>query len=416
MQTNRLIAQGNDDWLFRTEVDLDTNFALDDSVYAGLGRLARALGTRGVQVVLVDLPRRGLLASNHLLPADRARYDARAALVNYRRNLQRFRDAGFIVPDYGKLIDQPDGTEYFFRRDGHWTPDGARRTAELIAQTIKTLPVYAKLHKKSFTTKRQGLSRHPGVLSIVAAQICGGNYPGEVASSYATASDDNNLFGDDALPEIALVGTSFSATGTYHFAGFLQQALQAEVLNTALSGGNLDGALTQYLPSDTFQENPPKILLWEFAHYQTAAVNSSQLRRLLPLVNNGCAGKNALLENEVKLSPDEGLTEVLFNGGGKILSVPSRELVVDLQFADPTVSEIIAESWYLDGRHEALRVHMNDFTRANGRFALEMNHDPDYAGQPLIDLRVQIVTPIAAATSVKASLCRNTPPVSKRKA
>jgi hypothetical protein len=50
---------------------------------------------------------------------------------------------------------------------------------------------------------------------------------------------------------------------------------------------------------------------------------------------------------------------------------------------------------------------MNDYTRANGRFALELNRTPDYAAQPLIDFRVQVVTPLAAKTAVTAQLCRD---------
>jgi alginate biosynthesis protein AlgX len=407
MTSNRLTIQGRDDWLFRTEVDLDTQFTLDEGVYAGLARLVKSLKAHGTQVLLLDLPRRGLLTAEQLLPADRSRYDARAALANYRRVLQRFRDIGFIVPDYGQLADKPDGTEYFFHRDGHWTPEGARRTADLIADTVKALPMYAGLRKKTFVTKRQGLQRHPGVLAIVASQICGGNYPAEVVQGYSTAPDESKLFDEDPLPEITLVGTSFSATSAYHFAGFLQQALQTDVLNAALTGGNFDGALMQYLPSEAFQKSPPKLMIWEFAHPQIAAVNPSQLRRLLPLVHNGCVDKEPLLQNEVKISSDDGLTEVLFNGGGRILSAPSRELVVDLQFADPAVSEVLTEAWYLDGRHEALRVRLNDYTRANGRFAIELNRTHDYAEQPLIDFRVQIVTRLAGPTSVTARLCRD---------
>lgn len=406
MVSNRLTIRGKDDWLFRTEVDLDTQFTLDDGVYAGLARLVQALEARGTQVLLMDLPRRGLLTANELLPADRARYDAKTALANYRRALQRFRDIGFIVPDYGRLIEHADGTEYFFRRDGHWTPDGARRTAELIAETVKALPLYAKLRKKTFTTKRQGLQRHPGVLSIVASQICGGHYPAEVVDGYTTTPVESNPFDDDPIPEIALVGTSFSASPAYHFAGFLQQALQTDLLNTAIAGGNFDGALTQYLPSETFQQSPPKLIIWEFAHAQIAVANASQLRRLIPLIDNGCAGKDVLLQNEVPMSPDDALTEVLFNGGGRIDPTPSRELIVDLQFADPAVAEILGEAWYLDGKHELLRVRMNDYTRANGRFAIELNRAPDYGAQPLIDFRVQVVTPLAGKTSVTAQLCR----------
>jgi alginate biosynthesis protein AlgX len=407
MTANRVTIQGTEDWLFRTEVDLDTEFTVTDGLYAALARMVERLNARGTQVLLLDLPRRGLLTADKLQSADRSRYDPRVALANYRKVLQQFRDIGFIVPDYGRLVEKADGTEYFFRRDGHWTPDGARRTADLIADAIKDSPLYGRLRKKSFVTKRVGLQRHPGVLSIVASQICGGHYPAEVVSGYSTAPVESNPFDDDPVPEIALVGTSFSASPAYHFAGFLQQALQADVLNTAIAGGNFDGALTQYLPSETFQLSPPKLLIWEFAHAQIATVNPAQLRRLIPLIDNGCEGKPTLLDNEVSVSTADGLKEVLFNGGDRIIPAKSRELVVDLQFADAAVNEILGEAWYLDGKHELMRVRMNDYTRANGRFALELNRTPEFAEQPLIDFRVQVVTPLQSPTTVAAKLCRN---------
>ena len=59
MTGNRLTIQGTDDWLFRTEVDLDTQFTLDEAVYAGLARMVQSLNARGTQVLLLDLPRRG---------------------------------------------------------------------------------------------------------------------------------------------------------------------------------------------------------------------------------------------------------------------------------------------------------------------------------------------------------------------
>jgi hypothetical protein len=57
-----------------------------------------------------------------------------------------------------------------------------------------------------------------------------------------------------------------------------------------------------------------------------------------------------------------------------------------------------------------VRLRMNDYTRANGRFALELNRTPDFASQPLIDFRVQIVTHLTAPTSVSARLCRDVRP------
>jgi alginate biosynthesis protein AlgX len=408
MTSNRLVIEGTGDWLFRTETDLATDFTVNEAVYADLARMVEALNARGTQVLLVDLPRRGLLAADELLPADRERYDRTAALVNYRRALQRFRDAGFIVPDYGLLAERPDASDYFFHRDGHWTPEGARRSAELIADTVRRLPLFAVLPKKEFTTTAVGQQRHPGVLAIVASQICGGNYPAEVVSGYTTSPEEANPFGDESIPHVAVVGTSFSASPAYHFLGFLQQALQTDVLNTSLPGGNFDGAMTQYLPSELFQESPPKLLIWEFAHPQIAVATPMQMRRLVPLVSNGCASQEALLANDVPLSSGQELTAVLFNGGGKIIAARSRDLIVDLQFEDPAVSEILGEAWYLDGKHEQVRVRMNDFTRANGRFVIELNREPDFARQPLIVFRVQIVTPLSEPTTVSAKLCRQT--------
>ncbi|MEP7246960.1 MAG: alginate biosynthesis protein AlgX, partial [Gammaproteobacteria bacterium] len=410
MRDHRITIQGTGDWLFRTEVDLDTEFAVDEAVYADLSRMVRELNARGTQILLLDLPRRGLLAADKLLPANRERYDRKTTLTNYRRMLQRFRDIGFIVPDYGLLAEQPDGAGYFFHRDGHWTPDGARRTARLIADAVMAQPFYGGLRRKAFKTRQVGQQRHPGVLSIVASQICGGNFPSEVVSGFVTSPSETFPFADEPVPDVTLVGTSFSALPAYHFAGFLQQDLQTDVYNASLSGGNFDGAMTQYLPSAAFQENPPKLLIWEFAHPQIAAATTTQLRRLIPLVENGCIGQEPLLKNEVPVTSGGDFTEVLFNGGGAIISAKSRELVVDLQFADPGIGEILSEIWYLDGKHEVVRVRMNDYTRANGRFVLELNREPDYSEQPLIDFRVQIVTPLSGATSVSATLCRRAEP------
>ncbi len=407
MRDHRLLIQGKDDWLFRTEVDLATKFTVDEATYADLARMVVDLRARGTQVLLIDLPPRGLLAARHLLPRERANYDFAAALASYQQALQRFRDIGFLVPAYDQLAAQTDDTEYYFHRDGHWTPDGARRTAELIAITLKGSPLYASLRRGSFVTRAVGQQRHPGVLSIVAAQICGGSYPSEVVSGYSTAPSENYPFGDEPVPEITLAGTSYSASSAYHFMGFLQTALQADVLNTSIAGGSYDGALMQYLPSDAFQQHPPRLLIWEFSHPQIAAVHRTQMRRLIPLIGNGCVGKAALLASQAKLTPGADFAEVLFNGGEHLIDEKSRNLIVDLQFGDPAVKEIIGEAWYLDGKHELLKVRMNDFTRTNGRFVFELNREPDFAEQPLIDLRVQVVSPLAAATDVSATLCRS---------
>jgi alginate biosynthesis protein AlgX len=229
----------------------------------------------------------------------------------------------------------------------------------------------------------------------------------ETVPGHATERAETDPFGDEPLPEVALVGTSFSAVSAYHFSGFLQTDLQVELINAAIAGGNYGGSLTRYLPSESFQVSPPKLLIWEFTQTQIAAADVTQLRQLIPLVDNGCANKQALIASESKLSSGGDLTDVLFNGGGKLVTAKSRESMVDLQFGNPAVDEILAEAWYLDGKHELLRVRINDYARSNGRFVLELNREPAFAEQPLVDLRVQVITPLPNSTAVSVKLCRH---------
>jgi len=77
----------------------------------------------------------------------------------------------------------------------------------------------------------------------------------------AAKSDDSDLFGDADLPNIALVGTSFSRTSG--FVPFLDYALNTRVASFARDGGGFSTSLVNYLKSPTFKESPPKLIVWE---------------------------------------------------------------------------------------------------------------------------------------------------------
>ena len=408
LKKSRFLIEGQDGWLFVSELDLATDFTPKDPlVYADLARLHQAFKARGTEVVVFARPPRGLVETSRLKPDDRARYNYDAALKAYTEQLQRLREAGFIVPDYSAFANEREGDAFYLRRDVHWKASGARRTAQLIAATIKSLKLDAGLPRKAFETHLIGPGGADGVFSRLATVLCGGQYPKEIVPRYKTvAPESSDLFGDAPQPEVALVGTSFSRTEGYNFAGFLQEFLQTDLLNVAIAGGAFDGALTEYLISDAFQKHPPKILIWEFTPEHIIDSTHIVMRRLLPLVANGCAEHPALLTNTVSINPGDDLADVLVNGGAGLIMAKSRDLVVDLQFEDPNVKDIKAEIWYLDGGHETLREGYNEFTNARGRFVLELNQDPVIGDAPIIDFRVQIVTPLAKPTGLTAALCR----------
>jgi alginate biosynthesis protein AlgX len=313
LQSFTTLVQGKDDWLFRTDDDLRSSFGPDAQGYAQLKRFANALKARGIELVMVYQPSRGLMHADKLPASVRKQYDLEAARASYKATLQRFRSLGITVPPLDQLFKDSGDIEYFYRADHHWTPEGSQRTAAIVAQTIQGMQAFAGIPQKRFSTERVGVWAKRGTFQKAATQLCGNGYPDQYAPRFVTAAEgEGDLFGDEGAPQITLVGTS-NSDSAYNFSGFLSEALGVDILNESVSGGGHEGALLQYLPSPAFQKTPPKILIWELETYHNLS-KALFYRQVVPLVKGGCSGRKPLLSRTVALKGDT--TEALFNGGG----------------------------------------------------------------------------------------------------
>ncbi|NGY04642.1 alginate O-acetyltransferase AlgX-related protein [Solimonas terrae] len=442
----RVLEQGRDDWLFRSGIDLTTDIEISDASIAQLHRLAAALRARGSELVIVLQPPRGLMDVDKLTDAERKHYDFAAAKKSYAHALQRIRSAGVAVAPIDRLVDEHKGYEYFFRRDHHWTPDGARHTAAVVADTVRALPAFEDVPRKTFVTHTASLIGKPGTLQKVATQICGGSYsmqyvsgditePADGGDANALLGDAGAAAGDDAsggglldvadrhddgggllgdagddgeVPQIVLIGTSNSDTkGGYNFNGYLEQDLGADILDTALSGGSFDGSLLHYLPSALYQKHPPKIIVWEipWQNWPGASKNPYKTyRQAVPLVHDGCEGRPAVLSNTIDLKA--GSNELLFNGGGAAQPLVGARYWLDLQFDDPTVKDLHAVIWYFSGQKESLKMHFNQYVDNGGRFVTELrNNRPDYAKATFMGATVEMDQPPAKPLHLTARIC-----------
>ncbi len=376
-----------------------------------LKELRDALKRRGVELLVVYQPTRGLVNRSKLKPADRARFDFDGALRNYRQALARFEQLGLWVPDLSPLTDEQQEHPFYFRRDQHWTPYGAERTARLVAATVKQIPGFSDIPQQAFVSQRIGLMGKTGTLQNVAGQLCGTRYATQYIDQFATEPKDESggdaLFGDSANPQITLVGTSHSGKN-YNFGGFLEQYIGAEVLNVAFPGGGLEGAMLEYLGSAEFQKHPPKILIWEFSPLYDLASERIH-RQLMATLDDGCAGQPALLSASSKLHP--GVNEVLVNGKDRLLDLPSRDQRLDIRFSDPSVKTLEANLWYLSGRKEKLKLEKPNTTDTDGRFAFDLRDDGDWAKQNFFALEILAPQDSSEPLEVQASLCRRQPPV-----
>nr|BFE94451.1 hypothetical protein GCM10020185_49870 [Pseudomonas brassicacearum subsp. brassicacearum] len=180
--------------------------------------------------------------------------------------LGRFAQMGYVVPDLSPLTNEslPEtlpAHDFYFRGDQHWTPYGAQRTAKIVAEKVKQIPAFADIPKREFETKKSGRMGKTGTLHNMAGQLCGTSYAIQYMDQFTTEpkgeAGDGDLFSDSGNPQITLVGTSHSGKN-YNFAGFLEEAIGADILNVAFPGGGFEGAMIQYLGSEEFQKNPPK--------------------------------------------------------------------------------------------------------------------------------------------------------------
>ncbi|WP_152225521.1 alginate O-acetyltransferase [Pseudomonas sp. SCB32] len=398
------LVPAQEDWLFRTTYDLRTDFGTSAEGWRELKQLRDELKRKGIDLVVVYQPTRGLVNREKLNPQEKASFNYELAKKNYLATIAQFRKAGIYTPDFSPLFDEKQEHPYYFKGDHHWTPYGAMRSAKIVAETLKEIPAYKDVPKQEFESKRVGLLSKLGTFHKAAAQLCGSGYAPQYVDRFETEpvgdSGGGDLFGEGGNAQVALVGTSNSGPA-YNFAGFLEEYAKVDILNNAVSGGGFDSSMLAYMTSQEFHDKPPKILIWEFAtHYDMAL--KSFYRQAMPLVDNGCAGGTPALSRKVKLHA--GSNEVLVNSGA--LPIRSGSYTADVTYSDPGVHELKNTVWYMNGRREQLKIEQAKSVDTGGRYVFELRNDEDWSNQQFLSLEIEAPDDMPAGLEVEAKLCQ----------
>jgi alginate O-acetyltransferase complex protein AlgJ len=157
----------------------------------------------------------------------------------------------------------------FLATDTHWSPNGARIAAEAAAAAVEAAnpgpiaPGTVVEAGRGEPVVHEGdllrflpLGPWSGLFELEHEVI----YPRETV--LADFLPTGGLFDLPSLP-LTLVGTSFSVSERWNFAGELQYALQAEVLNVAREGRGPFVPMHDYLTGETYREIPPSVIVWE---------------------------------------------------------------------------------------------------------------------------------------------------------
>jgi len=186
-----------------------------------------------------------------IIPA-KARVHGSYALPSCRADLyQTARDVAGDTANLQHLMHNSVALGYM-HSDTHWSPTGARLAARALAQNMPTLT------HQAFSAEPLGSVQHVGDLTRYLPGVA---LEAELVDQRRVEGSASLL--DDAAPEVALVGTSYSANNLWGFADALRMEVQADVLNVADPGEGPFKIMQRYLASTAWQQTPPKVLIWE---------------------------------------------------------------------------------------------------------------------------------------------------------
>lgn len=268
--TGPRVRQGCPGWLFiADELKINRHAQANaDTKAQTIVDLQQQLARRGVQLLVAVVPDKSRIATEQLCAVHRpAQLQSRVA--DWTAALHK---AGINALDLTSTL-QPIGAKAYLRTDTHWSETGADAAAKAIARQVNASGIQAT-PQKSFDVRTAPLAPRPGDLVRLAGidwlPVSLQPAPESVAASEITeraqaiqggGDDLDDLFGDDNLPNVALIGTSFSRNS--NFAGFLQLALGAPIGNFGKDGGEFSGAANAYFDSPAFKQTPPRLLIWE---------------------------------------------------------------------------------------------------------------------------------------------------------
>lgn len=379
------LHEGPDGWLFRDD-DLAQSFELHPKTLSYLSRLNDTLAARGVTLILAAQPPRGVALASGSVPG----YDSEAVLTQYEAFREALTKRGLHVTNLEAVVaETPD---YFFKRDHHWTPEGAKRSAAAVAETLKATPAYETTgsERRAFQTFAVRQEAQLGSFGEAIGHICGKNPPAERLTRFQTEPEDapeGTLFGETPAPPIALVGTSNSARKDLNFAGFLEAASRLGVLNASAVGGGAEAALEAFLRSETFAEATPTFLVWEFATLFDIPQNPVFYRQLLPSLAGVCSVQKSTASLTKSLKERTTLLATAPDG-------PTRYLY--LEFDDLSQKTFDLELSYRDAATETLTIRRSSREVNDGRFFLELLGEVS---------RVTLILPDEASGAVQARFC-----------
>jgi alginate O-acetyltransferase complex protein AlgJ len=263
-QGRKGVVTGNDGWLFTNE-EFSCPPKAEQNLYDNLSYIMQTnklLSEKNVRLSIVLIPAKARVFPQHLAGYEMP--SCRESLYDRVRN--------FLTDNHVPVTDllpamqiSPDREEFYLKTDTHWSPAGARFAARQEAAVIQAYIDDLGLQTTSFTSQPGAIKNRQGDLAnyIPGADIAPETLTTFVSGTTIASADGGQGLFDSNVPEVTLVGTSYSANPDWHFEGFLKEALKTDVLNAADEGMGPFVVMDKYMQDQSWQQTPPKLVIWE---------------------------------------------------------------------------------------------------------------------------------------------------------
>lgn len=260
------VIVGEEGWFFTAEEFKGVPTKDIDDAANRIAEVRKNLEARGIKLVVAPLPAKSDLYAEEVPSLVRSSAMADA----YRDFSAALLQRGITVADTraALLTAKPFG-EVFLKSDTHWSPAGAKATAEAIQSSLQKSGIV--LQPQELTAQWQ---TPVSIWGDLTKFVTSPDYAPSVGlaqesvpiyrTSVNAEASGTDIFGNDTAVPVMLVGTSYSANETWSFADFLRQSLRADVVNVAKEGLGPGVPMMDLLAGTALEENTPTVVVWEF--------------------------------------------------------------------------------------------------------------------------------------------------------
>lgn len=355
------IIPGKQGWIFRTKNDFRPEWAASDKTVGYLLSLQNAFKAHNASLVIVMPPVRGLVHADQLPYFSKVKLrmnEQDSAWDKYEASIKDLQAKGVRIVG----LNRADATDdFFYKRNHHWTAQGAKATAMKVGSTIRTMPAYNTIAHQEYMSIETGIVEYKSSFEKAFKTICKADLPTEEARHFETipkvAATDADILSEPPIPQVVLLGTSNSVSDSSeaNFIGFLKEYIGADILNFAFVGAGIDTSIMSYLQSPHFKTAQPKIVIWEVPGYYDFNIMDNKLfNQVIPAAFGACAPAPAT---------------------GRMFSSVSSGTTILFDFKKPIAPEAMQPISYAPLSQNGSYLHL-DFSRGiKNKFSLKFHYE-----------------------------------------